>query len=343
MSNIIEHDAPAALPVYHGDAMSTAAMVLDRDTVNSMMRVAEIMASGKATVPQHLRNSAGDCLAVVMQAMQWRMNPFAVAQKTHLVNGTLGYEAQLVNAVIQASGSIVGRFHYEYQGEGAALSCRVGAVLRGETEITWGEWLRSSDVTTKNSPLWKTNPKQQLGYLQVKNWSRLYCPGAILGVYTPEELEDGPARGPIDVTPSAQSAPPPSTRAGQLKQHLGARPAAPALPAPSLDDVLQAINSAMCKADMDKAKAIAKQLTDPKDVDQAFDRYERRVQELKAQAEKSQAPAFDAAGFAKRLEACSDIDTLDLMADEVRSITDDAVRAHLENVYHERRAVLLEG
>ena len=39
------------------------------------------------------------CMAVTLQALQWNMSPFAVAQKTHLVNGTLGYEAQLVNAV----------------------------------------------------------------------------------------------------------------------------------------------------------------------------------------------------------------------------------------------------
>jgi hypothetical protein len=38
-----------------------------------------------------------------MQAAQWGMNPFAVAQKTHVVNGTLGYEAQLVNAVVSSS------------------------------------------------------------------------------------------------------------------------------------------------------------------------------------------------------------------------------------------------
>jgi hypothetical protein len=37
-----------------------------------------------------------------MQAAQWGMNPFAVAQKTHVVNGTLGYEAQLVNAVVSS-------------------------------------------------------------------------------------------------------------------------------------------------------------------------------------------------------------------------------------------------
>ena len=195
-----ENTALAEAPRFDGPSTSTAAMVLDASTIESISRVAEIMASGKATVPQHLRNSPGDCFAVTMQAMQWQMNPFAVAQKTHLVNGALGYEAQLVNAVVQASGAIVGRFHYEYKGEGNSLSCRVGAVPRGEKDVVWGEWLCISAVTTKNSPLWKTNPAQQLGYLQVKNWSRQYTPGAILGVYTPDELEIRPAE--VDVTQS---------------------------------------------------------------------------------------------------------------------------------------------
>ncbi|WP_284972506.1 recombinase RecT [Atlantibacter hermannii] len=118
------------------------------------------------------------------------MDPFVVGQKTHLVNGQLGYEAQLVNAVVQATGAIRGRFHYEYRGEKERMECRVGAVINGESEITWNEWLCISDVTVKNSPLWKTNPKQQLDYLQVKYWARAHTPGAILGVYTPDELED---------------------------------------------------------------------------------------------------------------------------------------------------------
>jgi len=172
--------------------MQASSMMLDSTTMEMAMRVADLMASGKSTVPVHLQKNPSDCLAVVMQSMQWGMNPFAVAQKTHLVNGTLGYEAQLVNAVVQQSNSIQGRFHYEYKGDSPSLQCRVGAVIRGETEITWGNWLSEAKVTTKNSPLWKVNPSQQLGYLQVKNWARLFCPGAILGVYTPEELVDVP-------------------------------------------------------------------------------------------------------------------------------------------------------
>lgn len=180
----------------------TAALALDPASINSMMSLAEKMASSKVTVPDHLRNSA-DCLAVVMQAAQWGMNPFAVAQKTHLVSGRLGYEAQLVNAVVMASGAIRGRFHYEYRGDGEQMECRVGAVPRGESEIVWGEWLMLKNVATRNSPLWKTNQKQQLGYLQVKNWCRLYAPGAILGVYTPDELEPDGVRPSPRIVPRA--------------------------------------------------------------------------------------------------------------------------------------------
>lgn len=190
-------NAPAStqeIQVIESQTIGSTAMMFGAGNLERAMQIAEAMATAKVSVPNHLRGNSGDCLAIVMQATQWGMNPFAVAQKTHLVNGALGYEAQLVNAVIQASGAIVGRFHYEYRGEEADVCCRVGAVIKGETDITWGEWLCAKHVTTKNSPLWKTNPKQQLGYLQVKNWARQYTPGAILGVYSEDELEQAPVR-----------------------------------------------------------------------------------------------------------------------------------------------------
>jgi hypothetical protein len=157
-------------------------------------------------IPAHLRGKPSDCLAIVMQAARWGMDPFAVAQKTHLVNGTLGYEAQLVNAVISSSRVIEGRFKYEYGGDWEGrksggeegLYVRVGAVLHGEIEVTWGENLYLADVTTRNSPLWKTNPKQQLAYLAMKYWARLYCPEVIMGVYTPDEMQPRTER---DITP----------------------------------------------------------------------------------------------------------------------------------------------
>ena len=182
----VQQDAPRRANV--GELM------MNPESMDRVIRMAEMMAGGKSTVPAHLQKNPADCMAVVLQAMQWGMLPHIVAQKTHIVNGTLGYEAQLVNAVVQESGCITGRFHYEYRGNSPTMECRVGAVIRGEREITWGEWLNEAKVKTKNSPLWTTNPRQQMGYLQVKNWARLYAPGAILGVYTPDEFDAPPPR-----------------------------------------------------------------------------------------------------------------------------------------------------
>lgn len=179
---------------------NTGLMILDVEKMTALNTFSQAMAEGQVCVPQHLRGKPADCLAVAMQAAQWGMNPFAVAQKTHIVSGNLGYESQLVNAVISSSTAIKGRFHYESKGNWESfspgnknteqgLAVRVGAILNGEDEITWGDWVYLNLITTRNSPLWKTNPAQQLKYLALKYWARLYTPDVIMGVYDKEELE----------------------------------------------------------------------------------------------------------------------------------------------------------
>lgn len=164
----------------------TSRDLLEDQNFDKIWRMAEALSNSSLSIPKELKGNIGDCMAIVTQAMIWGLNPFSVAQKAHVINGKLGYEAQLVNAVVMQSGAIRGSFHYEHDGD----RCRVGAVLRGDSAITWGEWLSAATVQTKNSPLWKVNPKQQIGYLQVKNWARAFAPGAILGIYSTDELED---------------------------------------------------------------------------------------------------------------------------------------------------------
>lgn len=186
---------------------NTMSMLTNADTMNALVNFAHLMSQSVVTLPKHLQGKPSDCLAIAMQAVRWGMDPYVVAQKTHIVNGNLGYEAQLVNAVLMSSGAIRGRFHYEYQGEGASIACRVGAIPAGENEVVFTQWLRLDQVATKNSPLWKTNPKQQIGYLQVKNWGRQYAPGALLGVYSVDELEVAQPESsePKDITPQKSS------------------------------------------------------------------------------------------------------------------------------------------
>ena len=65
----------------------------------------------------------------------------------------------------------------------------IRARLKGEDEPRELDLLLAQ-ARVRNSPLWADDPRQQLAYLAVKRWARLYCPDVILGVYTPDELEE---------------------------------------------------------------------------------------------------------------------------------------------------------
>lgn len=189
-----------------------------------------VMANSGAFVPEHFRGKPDACMAVVMQAARWGMDPFAVAQKTFIVgnSGVLGYEAQLVNAVVTnmsptkdrlhfdwfgAWENIIGRFVEKTNGQGkkyiapgwdmkdeAGVGVRVWATMKGEDEPR-ELVLMLSQAQVRNSTLWASDPRQQLAYLGVKRWARLHCPDVILGVYTPDEIEE---RQEKEINPAPQ-------------------------------------------------------------------------------------------------------------------------------------------
>ena len=194
-------------------------IMMNPEIMDRFERIANVMASSKFAVPKHLQGNTGDCLAIIMQSAQWQMDPFAVAQKTHQINGVLGYEAQLVNAVITNRAPITGRLQFEWYGDWNKINgkddkswdkgVKVWATLKGETTAREINISMGQVGTVRNSPLWVSDPRQQLAYLAIKRWSRLYTPDVILGVYTPDEVME---REELDVTPVTS----------QIKKHQGA-------------------------------------------------------------------------------------------------------------------------
>jgi hypothetical protein len=192
-------------------------IIFSPSAMQQMSQIAQLMASSVCTVPKHLQGNPGDCFAIALQAAQWGMNPYAVAQKTHIVNGVLGYEAQLVNAIIITNAPVKGRLKYEWIGDWdkylnggmqksheRGLSVKVSGTFIGDTEpkvnITYLE-----HQMVRNSPLWKTDPRQQLAYLGIKRWSRLHCPDVIQGVYSKDELEEIPSEREINPMPKGEA------------------------------------------------------------------------------------------------------------------------------------------
>lgn len=337
--------------------MSPARMMLDLETLKTVSYVADLMSEGTVTVPAHLRGKKGDCFAIAMQSMlRWRMDPFAVAQKTHLVNGALGYEAQLVNAVLQESGAVKGRPHYDYRGEGNALECRVAFVPAGEQELVWTEWLSFGAVTTKNSPLWKTNPRQQLGYLQVKNWARAFKPGAILGVYTVDELEDNPPPPSRDMGRADEVPPAGNTRTEAVRNKLSSKRGNAPTPTPNIDKIIRDIDAATNAQELAKAIEPVANLASEEDKARAGEAYKAKVKAEKERAKKSAAPAeqpqqqsdmlgeppsITLAELQERFAKTTDVDVLDADATLIQQLTDEDEQSTACEAYNSRREELL--
>lgn len=164
----------------------SASIALVPHDMNSAMKLAEMMATGKL-IPQHLQRNPGDCLMVVEQALRWGMSPFAVAQCTSVISSKLMFEGKLVAAALHSSGILSGRLDYEFSGEGDDREVTVRATLRGES--------KSREVTVKikevktNNQYWTRQPDQQLVYASTRVWARRYAPEVMLGVYSPEEFD----------------------------------------------------------------------------------------------------------------------------------------------------------
>jgi hypothetical protein len=198
--------------VSHAMVVSDRAGGVAFSNVGEVTEFAKYMGISGVAVPKHLRGNIGACLAVCIQAIEWRMSPFAVANKSYSVNDRLAYEAQLIAAVVMMRAPIAkGEFpDYSYEGEGPNLVCTVRLKMRGGKILEYTS-PRVADIKVKNSPLWTGDPQQQLGYYSIRAWARRHVPHVILGVYARDELpddddHDARSRRAKDVTPEPAAA-----------------------------------------------------------------------------------------------------------------------------------------
>lgn len=337
-------------------------LLMNAESLERLERIADLMSSGKTTVPAHLRGSKGDCFAIVLQSMQWGMNPIAVAQKTHLVNGTLGYEAQLVAAVINSSGAVKDRFAFEFFGpwekvigkfivkkgekgeyrvpgwsfadeEGCGV--RVSATLKGETEPRVLDLLLAQ-ARVRNSTLWADDPKQQLAYLGEKKWSRLYASDVILGVYTADELAEPGEKfmGPADeVKPEPTPYP-----ADQFDANLPAWQKVIEGGRKTAEDLIVFAQSRNPNTPFTEEQKVKLRSFKPVKNAGATDVQPKDTPSapLAAAASANDAPVMTFAQVSEKLHAAKDVDVLHLAADLVSQVADTQQQAELNAIYERR-------
>jgi hypothetical protein len=186
MNEIVKIEQPTSMGLVPGN-------------MTEAMQLANLMATAKL-VPAALQKSPADCLLVIQQAVRWAMDPFMVAQECSVIQGKLMHSGKLVAAVVNSRGGLTQRLSFRYFGSDDMRGIEVSGQLRGEPEP------RSVIVTLKEArtqnKVWQTQPDQQLMYHGTRVWARRHTPELMLGVWSPEEFDDGPAKERRAPTPA---------------------------------------------------------------------------------------------------------------------------------------------
>jgi hypothetical protein len=164
-------------------------------TMQECVDFATIMSKSDFAIPPQFRRNPGACLAVVIQSCRWEADPFGVIQKAYITKSKggderLAYEAQLIAAVVNTRAGLAGRLQLIYSGDGSTRKVKVIGRFADTGEERDVETPTVGKIKVKNSPLWESDPDQQLAYYGMRAWGRRWTPEVLLGMYTPEELQE---------------------------------------------------------------------------------------------------------------------------------------------------------
>lgn len=172
---------------------SAFANLLDTAKFEHMWRVSKMYAASRI-VPQHFQDSPENCFIAIQMAVRLGVDPFMFMQKTFVVGGKPGMEAQLAIALVNSRGPFKGAIQWKMEGEGMGRQATAYAVHRETGEVC--ECTVSMKVAEaegwlgKSGSKWRTMPEQMLRYRSAAWLARLYAPECLMGMQTSDELDD---------------------------------------------------------------------------------------------------------------------------------------------------------
>ena len=154
------------------------------------------MISKTSIVPQAYKENAGNCLIAIDIANRMGLSPIMVMQNSQVVQGNFTWKGSACKGLIDNCGRFT-KTKYVYVGEEGTDSW--GCYLQAEDKQT-GEVVKGATVTikmardegwlNKTGSKWKTMPEIMMQYRSATFFARAYCPQALMGFYTTDEMVD---------------------------------------------------------------------------------------------------------------------------------------------------------
>ena len=174
---------------------------LDTARFEHIVRIAQAFA-GSTIIPEHYRGQPGNCMIATQMAVRLGVDPLMFMQKSYVVNGKPGIEAQLAIALVNSSGIFADALDYEVAGgdnprysEKSEYRVRAFAVRRSTGKTVYGPWIdwplvKAEGWLEKKGSKWATMPSLMFMYRAASFFARMHCPERLMGMNTNDELAD---------------------------------------------------------------------------------------------------------------------------------------------------------
>lgn len=186
-TNTLAEAEQATIAIAGGNVWANAKMF------NQALRAAQMLAKSNL-VPQNYQGKPQDCFIAIDMATRMNTSPVFIMQNLYVVKGKPSWAGQACMAMINACGKFRDVKHVYTGKKGTddrgcyvtAIRISDGQVVEG-TEVTIG--MAKAEGWTSNSK-WRNMPEQMLGYRAASFFARMYCPDALMGLQTYEEVLD---------------------------------------------------------------------------------------------------------------------------------------------------------
>lgn len=165
------------------------------DELKVALQLAKVYATS-SMFPRVYQGNVGNCMVAIDFAKRMGISPFMVAQNLDIIQGNPSWKSTAAIALINNCG----RFEpleyeinhnedwTEFSGYAYAKDIKSGKICKGTVVdkkmcVAMGWW-------DKNGSFWKKMPEQMLKYRTSVFFARTYCPEALMGLYTTDEMRD---------------------------------------------------------------------------------------------------------------------------------------------------------
>jgi len=148
---------------------------------NDMQQMAEVAASSKMF---GFKNT-GEALAIMLLCQGENMHPAVAMRDYHVIQGRPALKADAMLARFQSAGGTVQWKEYTDEKVTGLFSHPQG----GSLELSW-TLRQAKEIGIANKDNWKNYPRAMLRARVISEGIRSVFPGCVVGVYTPEEVQD---------------------------------------------------------------------------------------------------------------------------------------------------------